>query len=162
MTSFQLVGLPAAPFAALFSLSEAELSEIHAQRVVATSKPGYPCRVSLTDAEIGEELLLLPYTHQPAATPYHASGPIFVRKSAREAVVEPGVLPPYVTRRLMSVRAYDELGWMTDAAVCPGVETAAVIERLFDDARVAYIHLHNANRGCFSCAVRRTSSGTSE
>jgi hypothetical protein len=38
---------------------------------------------------------------------------------------------------------------MTDAAVCPGAETAAVIERLFEDARVAYIHLHNANRGCF-------------
>lgn len=162
MTSFQLVGLPAAPFTALFSLSEAELSEIHTQRVVATSQPGYPCRVSLADAEIGEELLLLPYTHQPAATPYRASGPIFVRKSARQAVVDPGVVPPYVTRRLMSVRAYDALGWMMDAAVCPGVETAAVIERLLEDARVAYIHLHNANRGCFSCAVRRTSSGTSE
>ena len=161
MTSFQLVGLPAAPFTPLFSLSEAELAEIHAQRVVATSKPGYPCRVSLTDADIGEELLLLPYTHQPAASPYRASGPIFVRKSARQAVIEPGVLPAYVTRRLMSVRAYDALGWMTDAAVCPGAETAAVIERLFEDARAAYIHLHNANRGCFSCAVQRASSGTS-
>ena len=161
MTSFQLVGLPAAPYTPLFSLSEAELAEIHAQRVVATSKPGYPCRVSLTDADIGEELLLLPYTHQPAASPYRASGPIFVRKSARQAVVEPGVLPAYVTRRLMSVRAYDAQGWMIDATVCPGAETAAAIERLFEDAGVAYIHLHNANRGCFSCAVQRTSSGTS-
>jgi hypothetical protein len=161
MTSFQLMGLPAAPFTPLFSLSDAELSEMHAQRVFATSKPGYPCRVSLTDAEIGEELLLLPYTHQPAASPYRASGPIFVRKNAQQAAVEPGVLPAYVTHRLMSVRAYDALGWMTDAAVCPGAETAVVIERMFDDARVAYIHLHNANRGCFSCAVRRTSSGTS-
>jgi len=161
MPSFQLVALSAAPFTPLFSLSEAELSEIHAQRVVATSKPGYPCRVSLDDAEIGEELLLLPYAHQPAASPYRASGPIFVRKGARQAVVEPGVVPAYVTRRLMSVRAYDAAGWMTDAAVCPGAQAAAEIERLFEDARVAYIHLHNANRGCFSCAVRRTSSGTS-
>jgi hypothetical protein len=161
MPSFQLVGLPAAPFAPLFSLSETELSDIHAQRVVAISKPGYPCRVSLDDAEIGDELLLLPYTHQPAPSPYRAAGPIFVRKGARQAVVEPGVVPAYVTRRLMSVRAYDALGWMTDATVCPGAETAAAIERLFEDARVAYIHLHNANRGCFSCAVRRTSSATS-
>jgi hypothetical protein len=161
MPSFQLVGLPAAPFTAFFSLSEAELSEMHAQRVVAASKPGYPCRVSLEDAEIGDELLLLPYTHQPAASPYRASGPIFVRKGARQAVVEPGVLPAYVTRRLMSVRAYDAQGWMIDATVCPGAETAAAIERLFEDAGVAYIHLHNANRGCFSCAVQRTSSGTS-
>ena len=161
MPSFQLLGLPAAPFAPLFSLSEAELSEIHAQRVVATSNPGYPCRVSLDDAEIGDELLLLPYLHQPAASPYRASGPIFVRKGARQAVLEPGVVPAYVTRRLMSVRAYDAQGWMTEATVCPGAETAGAIERLLEDARVAYIHLHNANRGCFSCAVRRTSSGTS-
>jgi hypothetical protein len=162
MPPFQLLGLPAAPFTRLFSLSEAELSEVHAQRVVATSNPGYPCRVSLEDAEIGDELLLLPYTHQPAASPYRASGPIFVRKGALQAVVEPGVVPAYVTRRLMSVRAYDAQGWMTDATVCPGAETAAAIERLFEEPRVAYIHLHNANRGCFSCAVRRTSTGTSE
>jgi Protein of unknown function (DUF1203) len=61
----------------------------------------------------------------------------------------------------MSVRAYDELGWMTEATVCPGAEAAAAIERLFDEPLVAYIHLHNANRGCFSCAVQRTSRGIS-
>ena len=161
MTSFEIVGLPAAPFAPLFSLPEAELSKIHARRVFATEKPGFPCRVSLTDAEIGEELLLLPYTHQPADSPYRASGPIFVRKGARQASIEPGVIPEYVTRRLISVRAYDVLDCMTDAAVSPGAEVAAVILRLFDDPRIAYIHLHNANRGCFSCAVRRTASEAS-
>jgi hypothetical protein len=161
MSSFEIVALPAAPFAPLFSLSEAELSKIHAQRIVATAKPGYPCRVSLTDAEIGEELLLLPYMHQPADSPYRASGPIFVRKGARQASIEPGVIPEYVARRLISVRAYDDADRMTDAAVCPGTEAAAQIQRLFDDPRVAYIHLHNANRGCFSCTVRRTASETS-
>ena len=40
----------------------------------------------------------------------------------------------------------------------PAAEAGAVIERLFEDTGVAYIHLHNANRGCFSCAVQRTSS----
>src|SRR5579862_6726161 len=118
MSSFQIVGLPPAPFAPLFALSDAELSAINAQRVVADSNAGYPCRISLTDAEIGEELLLLPYLHQPADSPYRASGPIFVRRGARQATIEPGVIPPYVARRLMSVRAYDELGWMTDGAVC--------------------------------------------
>jgi len=158
MTSFEIAGLPAAPFAPLFSLSEAELSKIHARRVLASAMPGFPCRVSLTDAEVGEELLLLPYTHQPAASPYRASGPIFVRKGARQASIEPGVIPDYVARRLISVRAYDGDDWMTDAAVCPGAEVAAAILRLFADSSVAYIHLHNANRGCFSCAVRRIAS----
>ena len=155
MTSFEIVGLPAAAFAPLFSLPEAELSKIHAQRLVADTKPGFPCRVSLTDAEVGEELLLLPYAHQPAASPYRASGPIFVRKGARQASIEPDVIPDYVARRLISVRAYDADDCMTDAAVCPGAELAPLIRRLFDDQRITYIHLHNANRGCFSCAVRR-------
>jgi hypothetical protein len=161
MSSFQIVGLPPAPFAPLFALSEAELSSINAQRLVADSSAGYPCRISLTDAEIGEELLLLPYLHQPAHSPYRASGPIFVRKGARQATIEPGLIPPYVARPLVSVRAYDEMGWMMDGAVCPGAESAAVITEMFDDPRVAYIHLHNANRGCFSCAVRRTARRSS-
>src|ERR1700683_2734419 len=100
MTSFEIVGLPAAPFAPLFSLPEAELSKIHAQRVFATAQPGFPCRVSLADAEIGEGLLPPPHPHQPAASPYRASGPIFVRKGARQAAIEPGVIPEYVARRL--------------------------------------------------------------
>jgi len=161
MTSFEIVGLPAAPFAPLFALTGVELSKLHAQRVIATAKPGFPCRVSLADAEIGEELLLLPYTHQPAGSPYHASGPIFVRKDARQASIAPGVIPDYVARRLISVRAYDTDDCMTDAAVCPGAEVAAAILRLFADPCIAYIHLHNANRGCFSCGVRRIASGTS-
>jgi hypothetical protein len=30
---------------------------------------------------------------------------------------------------------------------------------MFSRAEAEYIHLHNANRGCFSCAVRRTDRG---
>jgi hypothetical protein len=105
MSSFQIMALPEAAFVPLFALSETELSELHAHRVVATAKPGYPCRISLTDAEIGEELLLLPYLHQPSDSPYRASGPIFVRKGARQATIEPGEIPAYVATRLMSIRA---------------------------------------------------------
>jgi hypothetical protein len=153
--SFRLVGLSFEPFAALFSLADRELAELDAQRVIATEKPGYPCRVSLADAEIGEELLLLPYTHQPARSPYRASGPIFVRKAARPSQLDPGVIPNYVSLRQLSVRAYDTAHLMVDAAVCEGKDAAPTILRMFDDSDVAYIHLHNAKRGCFSCRVDR-------
>ena len=153
--SFQLVGIPFEPFASLFSLPDRALAEIDAQRVVATEKPGYPCRVSLIDAEIGEELLLLPYEHQPARSPYRASGPIFVRKAARQRKLDPGVIPDYVSLRQMSVRAYDAAHLMIDAAVCEGKDAAATILEKFDNSNVAYIHLHNAKRGCFSCRVDR-------
>ena len=155
MNSFKLVGLSAEIFAPLHALSDAELAARNARRVVATTKPGYPCRVSLADAEIGEELLLLPFDHQPANSPYRSSGPIFVRKAARPARLEAGVIPDYVRTRLMSVRAYDHAHQMSDAAVCEGSEVRSAIQAMFAHTEVAYIHLHNAKRGCFSCTVER-------
>jgi Protein of unknown function (DUF1203) len=155
MASFQLVGLPAEPFAELFDLSDAELAAHHAQRVVASAQPGYPCRVSLVDADVDDELLLLTYPHQPAASPYKASGPIYVRRGALQRKVEAGLIPDCVRSRLMSVRAYDAAHMIVDASVCEGSETGAEIRRLFGNDKVAYIHLHNAKRGCFSCRVDR-------
>lgn len=155
MNSFQLVGLPFEPFAHHFVLSDAELAACNARRVVATTKPGYPCRVSLADADIGEELLLLPFEHQAARSPYRSSGPIFVRKAAVQADLAAGAVPDYVGARLMSVRAYDSAHLMTDALVCEGSEVREAIQAMFDREEIAYIHLHNAKRGCFSCAVER-------
>jgi hypothetical protein len=155
MNDFRLVGLQPERFRPLFDLPDPELARRSITRVVASAKPGFPCRISLVDAEIGEELLLLPYCHQPADSPYQASGPIFIRRDAFQRIGEVAEIPPYVSGRLMSVRAYDERHWIADAEVCPGNEVAGVIRRLFDDPRVRYIHLHNAKRGCFSCRVER-------
>jgi len=155
MSSFRLIGLPFEPFAELFTLSDAELLMRNARRVFAATKPGYPCRVSLVDADIGDELLLLPFEHQPANSPYKASGPIFVRRAAARAHVDVGVIPDYVRSRLISVRAYDAAHLMTDAVVCAGSDAGAAIDKMFASDEVAYVHLHNANRGCFSCAAIR-------
>jgi hypothetical protein len=153
--SFQLVGLDHDPFEPLFHLSNERLAQLGAVRRIASEFPGYPCRVSLEDAELGEELLLLPYVHQPAASPYRASGPIFVRRGARRAVRAVGEIPSYVSRRLISVRAYDSGHLMIDASVCEGSLIATEIGRAFSNKDIAYIHLHNAKRGCFSCRVNR-------
>ena len=155
MSSFRLVGLSAENFEPFFAMPDAELAELGARRVVADEAFGFPCRVSLADAEIGDELLLLPFEHLSTRSPYRASGPVFVRKGARRAVLEPGVLPRYVTRRWMSVRAYDADDMMVAADVCDGSDVRGVIEHLLADAAVAFIHLHNAKRGCFSCRVER-------
>lgn len=155
MSSFRLVGLPAEPFERFFAMGEEELRAAGARRMLALEPNSAPCRVSLVDAEVGEELLLLPWEHQPAHSPYRASGPIFVRRGARQAALAAGVLPGYVTRRLMSVRAYDAEDMMVDATVCDGAVAGETIMRLMEDDAVAYLHLHNAKRGCFSCLVER-------
>jgi len=155
MSSFQLLGLPATPFAALFELSPAQLAARGARRVIAETNPGYPCRVSLADAEVGEELLLLPYEHQPADSPYRASGPIYVRRNAQPPALAAGEIPAAIRRRLLSVRAYDAGHLMVAAEVCEGAQVAAQIRQQFHNPQVAYIHLHNARPGCFACRVER-------
>lgn len=160
MSSFQLVGLPHQPFERLFDLSDRELAEVDALRVTAREKPGFPCRISLADAEIGEELLLLPYAHQPANSPYKASGPIYVRRRVQQRILETGEIPDCVRLRLMSLRGYDDRHMIVSAAVCEGQDVAAEIEHHFGNEQARYIHLHNAKRGCFSCLVRRVPSSS--
>jgi Protein of unknown function (DUF1203) len=155
MPLFQLIAVSAEAFAHLFQLPDAELQARGAMRRTATESPGFPCRVSLEDAAVGEELLLLPYLHQPAASPYRASGPIFVRRNAVRRELSPGEIPPYVTRRQISVRAYDAAHMMVAAEVCDGAVVADSIERHFRMSAVKYLHLHNAKQGCFSCQVNR-------
>jgi hypothetical protein len=155
MSNFQLVALAHEPFEPLFDLPDDQLAEIGALRVRADENPGYPCRVSLEDARVGEELLLLPFSHLPEISPYRSVGPIYVRRGARSRTLAPGEIPDYVASRLISIRAYDASHLMVGAAVREGSEVAAEIESQFRRERVAYLHLHNAKPGCFSCAVRR-------
>jgi hypothetical protein len=155
MSGFQLRGLDPAIFAPLFRFGDADLAARGARRVIATAAPGFPCRISLADAEVGDELLLLPFEHQPAASPYRALGPIYVRRDARPPGLAPGEVPDYVSRRLISARAYDAGHCMVAASVTPGAAVTAELERLFDDDQVAYLHLHHAARGCFLGRVDR-------
>jgi len=152
---FRLVALDPAPFEVLFALSDEALRARGIQRRHATADFGFPCRVSLADAAMGEELLLLPWRHHAVDSPYQASGPIYVRRGARRAEPAPGEVPGYVTRRLMSLRAYDRDALMVGAEVVEGAAVGARLAQMFDDAKVAYVHLHNARPGCYSCAALR-------
>jgi hypothetical protein len=155
-TDFRVVALPVELFAPLFVLDDHELRARGARRVVTDEKPGFPCRVSLVDAEPGETALLLPFVHHVVDSPYRASGPIYVRESARTA--HPGVneIPEMVRVRPQSVRAYDRGAMLVASDVVEGGEALdACIRRFFADEQVAYLHLHNARPGCFNCAVQR-------
>ena len=115
-----------------------------------------PCRISLRAARPGEVSILLHWEHHPAlGSPYRASGPIFVRQGATETASFVNSLPEQQRVRLLSVRAYDAEGMMVDAEVAPGAELEALVGRFFGRPEVAYLHAHNARRGCYSCRVDR-------
>lgn len=83
--NFMISALKYEQFAPLFGLSDDKLVEFRAIRRTATSEPGFPCRVSLADAEIGDQLILVNYAHQDAYSPYHSSHAIFAREGAKQA-----------------------------------------------------------------------------
>ena len=154
--SFRIVGLSADQFAPLFSLSDEDLRRHGARRQVADRTPGFPCRVSLRDAEPGETVLLIHYEHQPADTPYRAGHAIYVRAGAEEAKPAAGEVPDVLRRRLLSVRAFDSNGMMVEADVVEGKALEPIIDRLFSNPAVAYLHLHNAKPGCYAARVERS------
>jgi hypothetical protein len=153
--NFQVSGLPGAQFAPLFGLSEAELSKRGILRHTAHSSPGFPCRVSLVDAEPGETLLLLNFEHLAVASPYRSGHAIYVREYAEDARVAVGVVPEVLRRRLLSLRAFDGRGMLLDADVVDGREVEGLIERMFGVRGVEYVHVHNAKPGCFAARVDR-------
>ena len=154
-SSFRLIALESEQFAPLFRQSDEELAATGARRMVVDEKPGFPCRVSLVDGEVGETVLLLNFLHHDVSSPYRASGPIFVRSSAGTATPAVGEIPVMFRHRLLSVRGYDRAAGMVAAEVVPGTNLEEAIERLFSNDRVRYLHIHNAGPGCYNCRVVR-------
>jgi hypothetical protein len=155
LNPFRIIALPMDRFDSLFRLDDESLEAHGARRLVVDKKPGYPCRVSLIDAEPGETVLLIPFTHHDVDSPYRGSGPIFVRANARMAEPVSNEIPAMFRARPQSIRAYDEGAMMVGSDVVSGSELEERISRFFDDERVKYLHLHNARPGCFNCRVER-------
>jgi len=153
--NYQLRGLEPVLFEKLFDLDDAALEERGMRRMRSDKPVGFPCRISLEDTPVGEEVILLPFTHQDSRSPYRASGPIFVRRGRPEAARIVNELPAYLTLRPLSVRAYDSADQMVDAEVVDGAEAEPLIERYLAREDVAYLHIHYARRGCFACRVDR-------
>ena len=155
MIGFRITGLSALPFRHLYGLSDQDLALHGVKRYVADKSPGFPDRIEMRDASVGERLLLLNHVCQPANTPYRASHAIFVREGAENTYDRVNEVPAVMRARLLSLRAYDAEGMMLDADVIDGKEIEAVISRFFASPHVAYIHAHNAKRGCYSGRIDR-------
>lgn len=153
--NFRILGLSPEPFRPLYGLTDAALAEAGALRYVADKSPGFPDRIGMRDAQIGERVLLLNHISQPADTPYRASHAIFVREGAEEAFDRVGEVPEVMRPRLLSLRAFDAAGMMLDADVVEGREVEGLIERLLANPEAAYIHAHYAKRGCYCGRIER-------
>ena len=153
--SYVISGIDPAPFRHLYGLSDAALADAGAVRMIADAKPGFPCRVTLEDAEPGAAVLLVNHEHLPVDTPYRSRHAIFVAEGAERRARFANAIPEQLRLRLLSVRAFDANDMMIDADVLDGASLEAEIARMLDDPRAAYLHVHNARRGCFAARVDR-------
>ena len=152
--SYVVRGLDPSPFRPLFGLSDDELEQRGVVRMAVTS-PTFPCRVSLTDRDLGETVLLLNHTSHDVANPYRASHAIFVTECDQDAAEYVDRVPPVFETRVLSLRGFDRDGMMADAILTQPGEADAGIRRLFENPEVQTIHAHNATRGCFSAKIER-------
>ena len=151
--SYIVRGLDPAPYRPLFALNDDELAERGIVRMTANG-PGFPCRISLEDRPLGEQVLLLNHVSHDVANPYRATHAIFVGE-AEQAAEYVDEVPPVFETRVLSLRGFDRQGMMADAALAQPGEADAVIRKLFDNPEVETIHAHNAMRGCFSAKIER-------
>lgn len=153
--NFRIRGLDAAPFQPLYGLADAELATRGVRRIVADHSPGFPDRVELRDAAVGEPVLLLNHLHQPANTPFRASHAIYVLEGARRPYDAVGEVPTLLRSRLLSLRAFDAAGELLDADVVDGQQVEDLALRLLSAPQVAYVHAHYARPGCYAALIER-------
>lgn len=154
-TDFHIIATDMSHFEHLFNLAPEELASLGAIRKIADQQPGYPCRVSLQDAAVGEAVILTAFTHHAVTSPYQASGPVYIRKNAETAKPAVNEIPSMLRHRQLSVRAYDADAIMISSRVTGGEQLEQIIRDYFADKKVAYLHIHNAGPGCYNCAVER-------
>lgn len=151
--TYRITGLDPQPYRPLFALSDEELEQRGMRRMTVTRKPSFPCRVSLVDRDIGEQVILLNHVSHDVANPYRASHAIFVADAEQAEFVDE--IPPVFVPRVLSMRGFDADGMMVDALVTQPGEADDGIRKLFENPGIAYIAVHNAARGCFSARVER-------
>jgi hypothetical protein len=155
-SSFVVSGLSPGPYRHLYGLSDGDLAEHGAYRYTADTSPGFPDRVEMRDADIGETLLLVNHVSMGRDTPYKTSHAIFVREGAQETYQAHNTIPQVMHRRLLSLRAFDAEGMMLDAKLAQGDAISETVKRLLARPKTDRIHAHYALRGCYAGLITRS------
>jgi len=153
--AYRIEGLSRSRFEDLFGQPDETLARNGARRVRANSKPGYPCRITLEDAEPGESLILLNFVSHDVPTPFRTTYGIFVREAAGDAPRFDDRVPPFLESRTLGLRGFDSEGMLRGGLLAMPGEADARIRELFERPEIVTIHAHNAALGCFLVRVER-------
>ena len=132
----------------------------HQLSVSIAGENGYgPCRSCLKQFATGERRVVFSYSPNAVDHPYNETGPIYVHAEVCEPYQNTHAFPPEVENGRIKFplvfRAYNEEGVMIDAVLQNGEPASATIESLFENDKVAFTHVRNAQAGCFVAHVDR-------
>lgn len=153
--NYRISGLDPAHFAHLVNLSDSQLVVQGVARMSADAFPGFPCRITLDDAQPGETLLVVNHCSHDGANPYRATHAIFVSETAVSPATYRSEIPPALDRRVLSLRGFDAAGMMRDAVLVQPGEADPAVRTMFADPAIDHIDAHNATRGCFAARIER-------
>lgn len=153
--TYRIEGLAPEAYRELINLRDEALALRNARRVKAHSKPGFPCRVTLEDAEPGESLILFHHVSHDVHTPFRSAYAIYVRESAAEPACYVDETPPVFDGRALSLRGFNSVGMLRGALLALPGEADSKIRALFERPEIESIHAHNAAAGCFAAQIVR-------
>ena len=153
--AYRIEGLAPQAFESLFGMMDGELAARGARRVTADAPTGFPCRVSLRDADEGEELVLLNHVSHDVNGPFRTAYAIYVRKAAEAPASYEDEAPAYLDGRTLSLRGFGADGLLKHGLLAMPGEADARIRELLARPEVDTIHAHAATYGCFLARIER-------
>jgi Protein of unknown function (DUF1203) len=118
-----------------------------------------PCRSCLKQFVAGDRRILFSYSPNAVGHPYNETGPIYIHADECEPYRQQNVFPTEVENgRIkfpLAFRVYNEDGVMIDAVLRNVMDASRTIESIFENSKVAFLHVRNAQFGCFVAHVDR-------
>jgi hypothetical protein len=117
---------------------------------------GYgPCRSCLrTFREAAEERVLFTWNAFAGTDGYPSPGPVFIHREACAAWAEDG-FPPELRALPLMLEGYGPGRWLVAREAVADGRVEAAAGRLFADPAVAYVHVRNAEAGCYIARMER-------
>ena len=127
----------------------------HPARVDVATGHG-PCRHCLRTFDIGNERRIL-FTYDPfhGLEPFPLPGPVFVHEEPCERYPEDGGFPEDLRAHPLTLNAYGRGRRVIAQLRIDDGQVEDVLERLFADPAVAYVHVRDTAAGCYDLRVER-------